>query len=152
MMKTVKKMAAIVLVGAMVFSIAACKKGSKGVSADDFKKACEEVSLTVTEGEAEDGLKKSLNAKNDDDSIDVSYMVATSEDEAKDGFKYFTESTDTMKEMGADVKTSDNKIEVTMSSLMYMYAVRNGDTIITVSAAGEDQISTAKDLIKKLGI
>lgn len=152
MMKTIKKMAAIVMVSAMVFSIAACKKGSKAVSADDFKKACEEVSLTVSDEGAVDGLKKSLNAKNDDDSIDVAYMVADSEDDAKEGFKYFTDNTDSMKEMGADIKSSDNKLEVSMSNLMYIYAVRSGDTIITISAAGEDQISTAKDLIKKLGI
>lgn len=152
MMKTVKKMAAIVLVGAMVFSIAACKKGSKSVSADDFKKACEEVSLTVADGGAEDGLKKSVKAKNDDDSLDVAYMVAESEDDAKEGFKYFTDNTDSLKEMGADIKSSDNKLEVSMSNLMYIYAVRSGDTIITISAAGEDQIKTAKDLIKKLGI
>ena len=152
MMKTVKKMAAIVLVGAMVFSIAACKKGSKKVSADDFKKACEEISLTVSDEGAADGLKQSINAKNDDDSLDVAYMVAESEDDAKEGFKYFTDNTDSMKEMGADVKSEDNKLEVTMSNLMYIYAVRSGDTIITVSAAGEDQISKAKDLIKKLGI
>ena len=44
-MKTVRKLAAIVLVGAMALSIAACKKGAKKVSADDFKKACEEVAL-----------------------------------------------------------------------------------------------------------
>ena len=150
-MRTLKKFAAIVLAGAMLVSIAGCKKGSK-VSADDFKKACEEVSLTVADGGAEDGLKSSISAKNDDDSIDASYMVATSEDEAKDGFKYFTENTDSMKDMGAEVKTSSDKIEVTMNNLMYMYIVRNGDTIISVSAAGEDQIKTAKDLIKKLGI
>ena len=151
-MRTVKKIAAIILTGAMVFSIAGCKSGSKKVSADDFKKACKEVSLTVTDGEAEDGVKQSVSAKNDDDSIDASFILASSEDEAKKGFEYFTENTDSLKAMGADVKTSDNKIEVTMTDLMYMYVVRSGDTIITVSGAGEEQIKTAKELIKKLGV
>ena len=33
-----------------------------------------------------------------------------------------------------------------------MYAVRADDTIITISASGEEQVNTAKDLVKKLGI
>ncbi|MBR2751801.1 MAG: hypothetical protein IKD90_11800 [Clostridiales bacterium] len=151
-MRTLKKIAAIVLAGAMVFSIAGCKKGSKKVSADDFKKVCEEASLKVVDEAADEGVTKSLSAKNDDESIEVNFMVAKDEDEAKKGFEYFTNNTDSMKEMGADVKSSSDKIEVTMNSLLYMYAVRNGDTIVTVSAAGEEQIKTGKDIVKKLGI
>ena len=44
-MKTVRKLAAVVLVGAMALSMAACKKSAKKVSVDEFKKACEEVGL-----------------------------------------------------------------------------------------------------------
>ena len=150
-MKTVKKMAAIVLVGAMALSIAACKKGAKKVSADDFKKACEEVGLTVTEG-SEEGLKPSIGAKNEDDSLDVSYMQAESTDDAKKGFEYFTSSVDSLEAMGATVDKSSTKIEAEVEGTMFMYAVRADDTIITISAAGEEQINTAKDLVKKLGI
>ena len=150
-MKTVKKMAAIVLVGAMALSIAACKKGAKKVSADDFKKACEEVGLTVSEG-SEDGLKQSISATNEDNTLEIAYMQAESTDDAKDGFEYFTSSVDTLEAMGAEVDKSSTKIEASVGDQMYMYAVRSGDTIITVSAAGADQISTAKDVVKKLGI
>ena len=149
-MKTVKKMAAIVLVGAMALSIAACKKSAK-VSADDFKKTCEEAGLTVEEGE-EDGLKASISAKNEDASLEINFMQAESTDDAKDGFEYFTSSVDTLEAMGAEVDKSSTKIEASVGDQMYMYAVRSGDTIITVSAAGADQISTAKDVVKKLGI
>lgn len=149
-MKTVKKMAAIVLVGAMALSIAACKKSAK-VSADDFKKACEEAGLTVTEGE-EEGLKASISAKNEDDTVEINFMQAESTDDAKEGFEYFTTNVDTLEAMGATVDKSSTKIEASMEDAMYMYAVRSGDTIITVSASGADQISTAKDVIKKLGI
>ncbi|MBQ6271594.1 MAG: hypothetical protein IJK65_07795 [Clostridiales bacterium] len=150
-MKTVKKMAAIVLVGAMALSIAACKKGAKKVSADDFKKACEEVGLTVTEG-SEEGLKQSIGAKNEDDSLDVAYMQAESTDDAKEGFEYFTSSVDSLEAMGAKVDKSSTKIEAEVEGTMFMYAVRADDTIITISAAGEEQVNTAKDLVKKLGI
>ena len=150
-MKTVRKLAAIVLVGAMALSIAACKKGAKKVSADDFKKACEEVGLTVTEG-SEEGLKQSIGAKNEDDSLDVSYMQAESTDDAKKGFEYFTSSVDSLEAMGATVDKSSTKIEAEVEGTMFMYAVRADDTIITISASGEQQVNTAKDLVKKLGI
>ena len=150
-MKTVKKMAAIVLVGAMALSIAACKKGAKKVSADDFKKACEEVGLTVSEG-SEDGLKQSISATNEDNTLEIAYMQAESTDDAKDGFEYFTNSVDSLEAMGAKVDKSSTKIEASVDDLMYMYAVRADDTIITVSASGEDQVSKAKDVIKTLGI
>ncbi|MBO4650870.1 MAG: hypothetical protein IK109_06785 [Clostridiales bacterium] len=151
-MKTVKKMAAIVLVGAMALSIAACKKSAKKVSVDDFKKACEEVGLTVEDLGASDGVKEQYEAANSDGTLDVSYIVCENTDDAKKGFDMISSSADSAKDMGADVSTSSNKVEVSLEGLLYMYAVRNGDTVITVSGSGEEQASTAKDLVKKLGI
>ncbi len=151
-MKTVKKMAAIILVGAMALSIAACKKSTKKVSADDFKKACENAGLTVEEGEDEEGLKESFKATNEDATIEVDYLVADSTDEAKEGFEYFTSSVESLKALGAEVSTSNTKIEASMEDIMYMYVVRVDDTIITVSGAGEDQVKTVKDIVKDLGI
>ena len=151
-MKTVKKMAAIVLVGAMALSIAACKKSAKKVSVDDFKKACEEVGLTVEDLGASDGVKEQYEATNSDATLDVSYIVCESKDDAKKGFDMISSSADSLKDMGADVNTSSDKIEISIEGMMYSYAVRADDTVITVSGSGEEAASTAKDLVKKLGI
>ena len=150
-MKTVKKMAAIVLVGAMALSIAACKKGAKKVSADDFKKACEEVGLTVTDGAAGEGVKESIDAGNEDGTFEAAYMIAESKDDAKKAFELISSGVDALKDAGADVKTSSSTVEVSMEGLTYMYAVQADDMIITVSGNG-DNIDAAKDLVKKLGI
>lgn len=152
-MKTVKKMAAIVLVGAMALSIAACKKSAKKVSADDFKKACEEVGLTVTDLGASDGAKEQYEAVNADQTIEATYVIAESKDDAKKGFDMIADGTDSLKEMGADVKKSSGKIEVSMGDAMYMVAVQADDMFLSITATGSaDDVNTAKDLVKKLGV
>ena len=107
MKTTMKKVAAIVMVSAMALAMAACKKGAKKVSVDDFKKA----------------------------------------------FELASAGTDSLKELGADVKKSSGKLVVTMEDKMYAAAVHSGDMFLSISASNDaEAVKTAKELASKLGI
>ncbi|MBQ5966898.1 MAG: hypothetical protein IJL60_03875 [Clostridiales bacterium] len=150
-MKTVKKMAAIVLVGAMALSMAACKKGGKKVSVDDFKKACEEVGLTVETLGAGGGMKEAYGCQNSDGSLEVNYCIVEDKDSAKKDFKQYTDMEDTFKAMGADVKISGTRMEMSVAE-NYMLAVLVDDMFISISSEGAESTKIAKDLVSKLGV
>lgn len=153
MKTTMKKVAAIVMVSVMALSMAACKKGAKKVSVDDFKKACDEVGLTVEDLGAGDGAKEQYSASNSDNTLDVSYVIAEDSSDAKKAFEMVTDSVDMLKELGADVKKSSGKIVVTMEGKMYSAALQSGDMFLSISASGDEEaVKTAKELASKLGI
>jgi len=148
-----KKVAAIVMVSVMALSMAACKKGAKKVSVDDFKKACDEVGLTVEDLGAGDAAKEQYSATNSDNTLDVSYVIAENSSDAKKAFDMITDSVDMLKEMGADVKKSSGKIVVTMGDQMYSAALQSGDMFLSITASGDEEaVKTAKELANKLGI
>ncbi len=153
MKTTMKKVAAIVMVSAMALAMAACKKGAKKVSVDDFKKACEEVGLTVEDLGGGDGAKEQYEAKNADGSLEVTYVVAEKSDDAKKAFELASAGIDSLKELGADVKKSSGKLVVTMEDKMYAAAVHSGDMFLSISASNDaEAVKTAKELASKLGI
>lgn len=153
MKTTMKKVAAIVMVSAMALAMAACKKSAKKVSVDDFKKACEEVGLTVEDLGGGDGAKEQYEATNSDGTLEVSYVVAENSDDAKTAFELVTASADSAKELGADVKKSSGKIVISMGDQLYSAAVQSGDMFLTITASSDaDAVKTAKDLASKLGI
>ena len=153
MKTTMKKVAAIVMVSVMALSMAACKKGAKKVSVDDFKKACDEVGLTVEDLGGGEGAKEQYSATNSDNTLDVSYVVAENSSDAKKAFEMVTDSVDMLKEMGADVEKSSGKIVVTMGDQMYSAALQSGDMFLSITASGDEEaVKTAKELASKLGI
>lgn len=153
MKTTMKKVAAIVMVSAMALAMAACKKSAKKVSVDDFKKACEEVGLTVEDLGGGDGAKEQYEATNSDNSLEVTYVIAEKSDDAKKAFDMATAGTDSLKELGADVKKSSGKLVVTMEDKMYAAAVQSGDMFLSISASNDaEAVKTAKELASKLGI
>ena len=55
-MKTLKRLAALVLVGAMALSLAACGTSKKKVTAKEFKKIMKAADFDVAESEDEDDV------------------------------------------------------------------------------------------------
>lgn len=150
-MKTVRKLAAIVLVGAMALSIAACKKSGKKVSADEFKKACEEVGLTIEDLGGGGGMKEAYGGQNSDGSLEANYCIVEDKSAAKEDFKQYTDMEDTFKAMGADVKISGTRMEMSMDE-NYMLAVLVDDMFISISSQGAESTKAAKQIVEKLGI
>lgn len=150
-MKTVRKMAAIVLVGAMALSMAACKKSAKKVSADDFKKACEEVGLTVEDLGGGGGMKEVWGGQNSDGTLEANYCIVEDKDAAKKDFEQYTSMEDTFEAMGADVKVSGTRMEASMDE-NYMLAVLVDDMFISISSEGAENTENAKKIVKNLGI
>lgn len=147
-MNMVKRAAAVVVAGIMVFSLAGCKK-SKKITSDDFVKAAEKIGLTCDkEGDA-------VSATNDDDTIKASFTMAESTDDAKEAFDFLKENyigdEDAIKDEGIDVKSTSNKFEASDDS-HYLIVARNDKALVFVMAEGEDQVSKAKDMIKDLGL
>lgn len=148
-MNMVKRAAAVVVAGIMVFSLAGCKK-SKKITSDDFVKAAEKIGLTCEEQD------DSVSATNDDASIEASFAEAKDTDEAKEAFDLIKSMSgasdeDKLKDQGIEVKSSSNKFEA-FDDTHYMIIARNDKAIITIMAKGEDQVSKAKDMIKDLGL
>ena len=153
MKTTMKKVAAIVMVSVMALSMAACKKGAKKVSVDDFKKACDEVGLTVEDLGAGDAAKEQYSATNSDNTLDVSYVIAENSSDAKKAFEMVTDSVDMLKELGADVKKSSGKLVVSKEDKLYAATVQSGDMFLSISASNDaEAVKTAKELASKLGI
>ncbi|MBR5040681.1 MAG: hypothetical protein IKX68_06160 [Clostridiales bacterium] len=150
-MKTVRKLAAVVLVGAMALSMAACKKSAKKVSVDEFKKACEEVGLTVENLGGGGGMKEAWGCENSDGSLEVTYCIVEDKADAKKQFEQYTSMEDQLKEAGADVKVSGTRMEATMDG-KYMFAVLADDMFVNIMASDADSAETAKMIVEKLGI
>ncbi|MBP5417813.1 MAG: hypothetical protein J6Y58_09880 [Clostridiales bacterium] len=152
MKTTMKKVAAIVMVGAMALAMAACKKSAKKVSVDDFKKACEEVGLTVEDLGGGDGAKEQYEVKNADNTLEVTYVIAEKSDDAKKAYEMATEGIEALEGLGADVKKSSGKLVVSKEDKLYAATVQSGDMFLSISASGADAVKTAKELASKLGI
>ncbi len=99
-MKTLKKLTALLLVGAMAISMAACGSSKKKVTAKEFKKSLEKADFVVEEGEDEDADEKWSAAYHDGDSyVYIDYYVFESKKLAK---KCFNDSYDELKEVDED--------------------------------------------------
>ncbi len=150
-MKTVRKLAAIVLVGAMALSIAACKKSAKKVSADEFVSACNEAGLIIENLGGGKGIKEAWGGQSSDGSLEANYVIVEDKSAAKEEFKMYTDMEDTFKAMGADVKMSSNRMEMSMND-NYMLAVLADDMMISISSQGAESTEAAKKIVEKLGI
>lgn len=147
-MNMVKRAAAVVVAGIMVFSLAGCKKNKK-ITSDDFVKAAEKIGLVCNK------VEDNVSARSEDDSIAASFTMAEDTDAAKEAFDFFktqyVPDEEAVKAEGIEVNSNDNKFEA-YDDTNYMIIARNDKALITVLAEGEDQVSKAKDFVKDLGL
>ena len=158
-MKTVmKKMAAIVLVGATVLSLAACSKKNKALTAAEFTTKLEAEGFTVEDKgvDAETGATMTEATK---DGVTADLGVFADKDAAKELFNQ-TKSTmealaELSKQMGQEMKvsTSSNKITMEGGADGYSVIILADNTIVTVAAepGTDENISAAKSALKALG-
>lgn len=165
-MKTLKKLGAALLVGAMICSLAACTaKSAKKISKDDFKDILEKESY-VTMDLGEDTEKKvtdSVLASTEDQKIIVSYYLF---DETGSAKEYMNNSYSEMKELeklngfeGSVSKNGDAKITLKASYAedgetdeVYTVAVRADNMIIAAmtSSIQDSDVKAVDDIINKL--
>lgn len=152
-MKTVKKLASVVLVGAMALSIAACgSKSVKKISAEDFKSKLEAESYTVVASEEpEEGMKTQISAIGEN--VVISYAEYESKDDAKKAFDEFKESAKAAKDAGEIEKlsTSSSRITATQEGA-YIEIVYAEDMFIMVMGSGDDAKKDATAALKVLGL
>lgn len=99
-MKTLKKLTALLLVGAMAISMAACGSSKKKVTAKEFKKSLEKADFTVEEGDDDEADEMWEAIYRDGDSyVYIDYYVFESKKMAK---KCFSDSYEELKELEED--------------------------------------------------
>ena len=153
-MKTVKKLVAVVLVGAMALSLAACGSKAKKISADDFKSKLEKEGFTVMDtGASDEGVKSSMMAYNEDMSVIVNYNIFESKDDAKKYFDDMKSSAEEAKKDGSIEKlsTSSSKITADGGDSGYIVVVYAEDMIIMATSMSGNS-DGVKDCIKTLGV
>ena len=154
-MKTMKKVFAVVLVGAMALSLCACGgKKAKQLTAKEFKKTMKAEDYTVTNGD-DDDFEEYLVAVDEDGEIQVNYYLFEDSDDAKD---FFDEGVDSMKELkdeedlDGSVKKSGTKFVADLSGEddegeeygMYLVCVRSGEMVITATTNETDSKTKKK--------
>ncbi|MBO4688529.1 MAG: hypothetical protein J5636_08460 [Clostridiales bacterium] len=89
-MKTLQKLVSVVLIGAMVLSLAACGAGKKQVEPKDFEKKLEKAGFTVDEEDDEDAKECRVayyfDEKNEDCWVILSYYLFESSSDARSCF------------------------------------------------------------------
>ena len=101
-MKTIKRMTALLLVGAMALSLAACGSSKKAVTSKEFKKTLEKADFTVQKSKDKDADECYEAFYNDDDGESYAYITYykfESKSMAKD---CFSDSYDELKELEED--------------------------------------------------
>lgn len=153
-MKSMKKVFAVVMIGAMGFSFAACGgKKAKQLTAKEFKKAMKAEDYTVEDGH-DDDFEEYLIAVDEDGEIQVNFYLFEDSDEAKD---FFDEGFDYMEEMKDDedldgsVKKSGSKFVADLEGEVddedfgiYVVCVRSGEMAITATTYETDSKTKKK--------
>lgn len=111
-MKVMKKVSAMILVGAMALSMAACGDSAKKITGKEFKKAMQKADYEVEKSDYDDAEEEYV-AYNEEDSIMVVYDLFESKSDAK---SFFNDAYDSLKdaaddeEFDGDVEKKGNKI------------------------------------------
>lgn len=163
-MKTLKKLGTVLLVGAMLFSLAACGKSAKKISSKEFKETLEKEEYSVVDlGADEDSkIQEQLLATSKDESIICTYYTFTDTDTAT---KFFDESYNQMKEaekmdtFTGSVSKSGTKYTVNATveedgekEETYMVCVRSGEMVIAVmtESVANDSVKAVDSVVNKL--
>ena len=161
-MKNLKKLVALVLVGAMSLSLVAC--GEKKISAKEFKKALEKEDYEIDEME-DDDYEDYYWAYDEDREVIAIYVTYEDKDDAKDDFDDLYEDVKDAKdddEFEGTLKKTSNRITIKGEfddnkkygdSEMYMVVIRVDEMIITVMTDDTDKKAVKKvdEAIKALG-
>lgn len=154
-MKSMKKVLAVVLIGAMGLSLAACGgKKAKKLTAKEFKKAMKAEDYSVEEGD-DDDYEEYLIAVDEDKEIQVNYYLFEDSDAAKD---YFDEGIEAMEDwqdeddLDGSVKKSGSKFVADLSGEdddgdeggIYLVCVRSGEMVITATTYETDSKTKKK--------
>ncbi|MBP5417965.1 MAG: hypothetical protein J6Y58_10650 [Clostridiales bacterium] len=96
-MKILKRLTAVILVGAMALSLTACGSGKKKVAPKEFKKIMKAADYDVEEGEDEDADEcwEAYYTDEDNNGVDIVYYLFESKGDAK---ACFNKSYDDLKE------------------------------------------------------
>jgi hypothetical protein len=166
-LKKIKKVLVLVLVVAMVFSLAACNK--KVIDDKDFEDIMEDLDYEVYEGYGDKKIDTSMYAYDED----MDYYVTFDEyDDKEDAIEEFEDGVDEMKDIKDD-KNFDGTIKVSGSGNykkcvvkgdfdedsdmfdgdMYMVIVRVDNILITATTAStkDKAVDEVNKVIKELG-
>ena len=144
-MKTIKRMTALLLVGAMALSLAACGSSKKAVTSKEFKKTLEKADFTVQKSKDKDADECYEAFYNDDDGESYAYITYykfESKSMAKD---CFSDSYDELKELEED-ELFDG--EITKNSWKFTAegefdedsGIANGEEAYAVGVLAEDTV------------
>ncbi len=101
-MKTLKKLTALLLVGAMTLSLAACGSSKKKVTSKEFKKIMKKADFTVTESSDDDADECFVATWEDEDGESFVYMTYYLFESKSDAKSCFNASYDELKEAKDD--------------------------------------------------
>ncbi|MBR2751216.1 MAG: hypothetical protein IKM88_15560 [Lachnospiraceae bacterium] len=152
-MKTAQKLVAMLMVFAMVLSIAACKKKTKKISAEEFRTKLEAASYDVYGDEVppSDNVNSFLIAVNKNILyFMISHLTYLSKADAKKSFDDMKNTMQVGKEEGkiTNLTISDNKI-VAEESTSYTVLILADEVLIM--ASGSDS-TAVNDALKILGL
>lgn len=144
-MKTIKKLTALLLVGAMALSLAACGSSKKAVTSKEFKKTLEKTDFTVQKSKDKDADECYEAFYTDDDGESYAYITYykfESKSMAKD---CFSDSYDELKELEED-ELFDG--EITKNSWKFTAegefdedsGIANGEEAYAVGVLAEDTV------------
>ena len=154
-MKTMKKVFAVVLVGAMGLSLAACGgKKAKQLTAKEFKKVMKAEDYSVSEGN-DDDYEEYLIAVDEDKEIQVNYYLFEVYGGGEKGRVINKSSRSEWKDeydMDGSVKKSGNKFVADLSGEdddgdeggIYLVCVRSGEMVITATTYEVDKSTKKK--------
>ena len=144
-MKTIKRMTALLLVGAMALSLAACGSSKKAVTSKEFKKTLEKADFTVQKSKDKDADECYEAFYTDDDGESYAYITYykfESKSMAKD---CFSDSYDELKDLEED-ELFDG--EITKNSWKFTAegefdedsGIANGEEAYAVGVLAEDTV------------
>ena len=144
-MKTIKRMTALLLVGAMALSLAACGSSKKAVTSKEFKKTLEKADFTVQKSKDKDADECYEAFYTDDDGESYAYITYYKFESKKLAKECFSDSYDELKELEED-ELFDG--EITKNSWKFTAegdfdedsGIANGEEAYAVGVLAEDTV------------
>ena len=144
-MKTIKRMTALLLVGAMALSLAACGSSKKAVTSKEFKKTLEKADFTVQKSKDKDADECYEAFYTDDDEESYAYITYYKFESKKLAKECFSDSYDELKELEED-ELFDG--EITKNSWKFTAegefdedsGIANGEEAYAVGVLAEDTV------------
>ena len=144
-MKTIKRMTALLLVGAMALSLAACGSSKKAVTSKEFKKTLEKADFTVQKSKDKDADECYEAFYTEEDGESYAYITYYKFESKKLAKECFSDSYDELKELEED-ELFDG--EITKNSWKFTAegefdedsGIANGEEAYAVGVLAEDTV------------